>query len=63
MRDLTYRAGWANVHAYLRPLLDLVASGRLQPERIISHRMHLDDAREAYQMFEAREATKIVLRP
>jgi 2-desacetyl-2-hydroxyethyl bacteriochlorophyllide A dehydrogenase len=63
MRDLTYRAGWANVHAYLRPLLDLVASGRLQPDRIISHRMHLDDAREAYQMFEAREATKIVLRP
>jgi threonine dehydrogenase-like Zn-dependent dehydrogenase len=63
MRDLTFRAGWANVHAYLRPLLDLVAAGRLQPERIISHRMRLDEAEEAYRLFESREATKIVLRP
>jgi threonine dehydrogenase-like Zn-dependent dehydrogenase len=63
MRDLTYRAGWANVHAYLRPLLDLVAAGRLRPERIISHRMRLDQAEEAYRLFESREATKVVLRP
>jgi alcohol dehydrogenase len=63
MRDLTYRAGWANVHAYLRPLLELIAAGRLRPERIISHRMPLDQAREAYRLFESREATKVVLRP
>jgi threonine dehydrogenase-like Zn-dependent dehydrogenase len=63
MRDLTYRAGWANVHAYMRPLLDLIAAGRLHPERIISHRMPLDQAVEAYRLFASREATKIVLRP
>jgi threonine dehydrogenase-like Zn-dependent dehydrogenase len=63
MRDLTFRAGWANVHAYLRPLLDLVAAGRLKPDRIISHRMRLDEAEEAYRLFESRQATKIVLRP
>jgi threonine dehydrogenase-like Zn-dependent dehydrogenase len=63
MRDLTFRAGWANVHAYLRPLLDLVAAGRLDPQRIISHRMRLDEAEEAYRLFESRQATKIVLRP
>ena len=63
MKDLTLRAGWCNVQAYMRPLLDLVAAGRLQPERIISHRMRLEEAPEAYRMFDAREATKIVLTP
>jgi len=63
MKDLTFRAGWCNVQAYMRPLLDLVAAGRLQPERIISHRMRLEEAPEAYRMFDAREATKIVLTP
>jgi threonine dehydrogenase-like Zn-dependent dehydrogenase len=62
-RDLTFRSGWTNVHAYMRPLLDLIASGRLHPERIISHRMRLDEAVRAYDMFDRREATKIVLRP
>jgi 2-desacetyl-2-hydroxyethyl bacteriochlorophyllide A dehydrogenase len=63
IKDLTFRAGWCNVQAYMRPLLDLIASGRLQPDRIISHRMKLDEAEEAYRMFDAREATKIVLTP
>jgi threonine dehydrogenase-like Zn-dependent dehydrogenase len=63
LRDLTFRSGWANVHAYLRPLLDLVEAGRLAPERIISHRMPLAEAEEAYRLFDSRQATKIVLRP
>jgi threonine dehydrogenase-like Zn-dependent dehydrogenase len=63
MKSLTFRAGWCNVQAYMRPLLDLIAAGRLKPETIISHRMRLDDAEEAYRMFDAREATKIVLKP
>ena len=62
-RALTFRAGWCNVQAYMRPLLDLVAAGRLKPESIISHRMKLAQAEEAYRIFEAREATKIVLTP
>ena len=61
MKDLTFRAGWCNVQAYMRPLLDLIAAGELQPDRIISHRMKLEEAPEAYRMFDAREATKIVL--
>src|SRR5487761_391484 len=63
MKALTFRAGWCNVQAYMRPLLDLIAAGRLKPDSIISHRMKLDDAEEAYRIFDAREATKIVLRP
>jgi threonine dehydrogenase-like Zn-dependent dehydrogenase len=63
LKSLTFRAGWCNVQAYMRPLLDLIAAGRLQPEKIISHRMKLDQAEEAYRMFDAHEATKIVLVP
>ncbi len=63
LKALTFRAGWCNVQRYMRPLLDLIAAGRLAPDRIISHRMKLDEAEEAYRMFDAREATKIVLRP
>jgi 2-desacetyl-2-hydroxyethyl bacteriochlorophyllide A dehydrogenase len=62
-RDLTFRSGCTNVHAHLRPLLALIAAGRLHPEVIISHRMRLDEAAEAYAIFDRREATKVVLRP
>jgi threonine dehydrogenase-like Zn-dependent dehydrogenase len=62
-RGLTFRAGLTNVHAYMRPLLDLIEAGRLHPERVISHRMRLDQAGEAYGLFDRRQATKIVLRP
>lgn len=63
MKDLTFRAGWCNVQRYMRPMLDLVAAGRLDPAGIISHRMKLDQGVEAYEMFDARKATKITLAP
>jgi threonine dehydrogenase-like Zn-dependent dehydrogenase len=62
-KSLTFRSGRCNVQKYMRPLLDLIAAGRLKPDAIISHRMKLDQAEEAYRMFDAREATKIVLTP
>jgi threonine dehydrogenase-like Zn-dependent dehydrogenase len=62
-KSLTFRSGRCNVQKYMRPLLDLIAAGRLKPDMIISHRMKLDQAEEAYRMFAAREATKIVLIP
>src|SRR6266702_5545843 len=63
LKSLTFRAGWCNVQRYMAPLLDLIAAGRLHPEKIISHRMKLEQAEEAYRIFDAREATKIVLTP
>jgi 2-desacetyl-2-hydroxyethyl bacteriochlorophyllide A dehydrogenase len=63
MKSLTFRSGVCNVREYMHPLLDLVAAGRLKPDAIISHRMKLDEVEEAYRMFDAREATKIVLTP
>jgi 2-desacetyl-2-hydroxyethyl bacteriochlorophyllide A dehydrogenase len=62
---LTFRAGTCSVPEELPALLPLVQSGRLQPERYISHRLPLSEGAEAYRLFEAREAgaLKMVLTP
>ena len=44
-------------------VLDLIRLGRIDPTTTISHQMKLEDAPEAYRLFEAREATKVVLTP
>ncbi len=44
-------------------LLAMIAAGQLHPARLISHEMPLDDALKAYQLFDRREATKVVLTP
>jgi threonine dehydrogenase-like Zn-dependent dehydrogenase len=44
-------------------LLQRIAEGELDPTPVISHRMPLSDAAEAYRLFDTREATKVVLTP
>ena len=61
--DLTFTGGVCNVPAYMRQLLDLIAAGRLDPAQIVSHRMKLDEGVRAYDMFDRKEATKILLTP
>ncbi len=62
---LTFRAGTCSVPEELPMLFPLVQSGRLKPEKYISHRMPLSEGAEAYRLFEAREAgaLKMVLVP
>jgi len=62
---LTFRAGTCSVPEELPALFPLVQSGRLKPERYISHRLPLSLGAEAYRLFEAREAgaLKMVLQP
>jgi alcohol dehydrogenase len=42
-------------------LLDMIRTGAVTPSSVISHEMALRDAREAYRLFDAREAIKVVL--
>jgi alcohol dehydrogenase len=42
-------------------LLTMIQDGVLGPSAVISHRMSLDDAPDAYRAFDARDATKVVL--
>ena len=62
---LTFRIGTCSVPEELPVLFPLVQSGRLKPEKYISHRMPLSAGPDAYRMFEAREngALKMVLAP
>ncbi|MFM5922847.1 MAG: alcohol dehydrogenase family protein [Novosphingobium sp.] len=62
---LTFRIGTCSVPEELPALFPLVQSGRLRPERYISHRLPLSEGAEAYRLFEAREAgaLKMVMLP
>jgi threonine dehydrogenase-like Zn-dependent dehydrogenase len=62
-RELTLRFSIGDPTADAGPLLDRMARGELDPTSVITHRMPLSDAAEAYRLFDSREATKVVLRP
>jgi threonine dehydrogenase-like Zn-dependent dehydrogenase len=64
-KGLTMRMGQTHVHRFMRPLLERVVRGDIDPTTIISHRLPLSAAPAAYQMWNAKEdgATKIVLKP
>jgi threonine dehydrogenase-like Zn-dependent dehydrogenase len=56
-------SGLCNVHAHVDDILDKLATGEVDPSPIVSHRMPLSEAEEAYAMYDRREALKIVLEP
>ena len=54
MKNVTFRAGLVPVPALWPTLVPLVASGRLAPERVFTHRMGLSEGAAAYQLFAER---------
>ena len=62
-RELTLRFSIGDPTADGPALLDRLASGELDPTPVVTHRMKLTDAAEAYRLFDVREATKVVLAP
>jgi 2-desacetyl-2-hydroxyethyl bacteriochlorophyllide A dehydrogenase len=63
LKGLQLRLGLANVIAHVDRVLGLIEAGRLDPSPLVTHRMSLDDAPEAYRVYDNREALKIVLTP
>ncbi|MEH3139658.1 MAG: alcohol dehydrogenase catalytic domain-containing protein [Mycobacterium kyogaense] len=63
LKGVTVQMGVSHITEYMDEVIALTSAGKLRPGVIISHQMGLSDAVEAYRMFEAREATKIVLDP
>ena len=55
--------GEAPVHAWWERTMDELVAGRLDPTPLVSHRLPLEEAPSAYEVFERREATKVLLRP
>ena len=64
-RSLTIRSGQTYVQRYMRPLLERIQRGDIDPTFIITHRLSLDDAPRAYEMFRDKqdECMKVVLHP
>jgi threonine dehydrogenase-like Zn-dependent dehydrogenase len=64
-KGLTMKMGQTHTHRYMRPLLDRVDRGDIDPSFVITHRFSLSDAPTAYDTFlrEKDECVKVVLKP
>jgi threonine dehydrogenase-like Zn-dependent dehydrogenase len=64
-RSLTVRSGQCHVHRYMRPLLERIESGEIDPSRVITHRLPLAEAAKGYEIFLNKEdnCEKVVLQP
>jgi len=64
-KSLTFRMGQTHVQKYMRPLLERIRRGEIDPTFVITHRLPLDQAPEAYRMFHDKrdQCIKVVLKP
>ncbi len=64
-RSLTIKTGQTHVQRYLRPLLDKIQKGDIDPSFIITHHLRLEDAPKGYEIFKDKqdECLKVVLKP
>jgi threonine dehydrogenase-like Zn-dependent dehydrogenase len=62
-RSLTIRSGQCHVQRYMKPLLERVQNGEIDPSFVITHRLPLDQAPRGYEMFLNKEdgCEKVVL--
>ena len=63
LKAITLRGGQANVIAHVDPVLAMLSEGVLDPSPLVTRHMALDDAPEAYAVYDRREALKIILTP
>lgn len=64
-KGLTLRSGQTHVHKYVPKLLEFVRSGKIDPRFVITHRLPLSQAADAYAMFRSKtdDCVKVVLDP
>jgi threonine dehydrogenase-like Zn-dependent dehydrogenase len=60
--DLRF-AGICPVHAWWRDAMAQVEAGRMDPLPLVSHRLPLEEASLGYELFDRREALKVLLWP
>src|SRR2546430_1634304 len=63
IKALSLRSGHANVIGHIDAVLAMMSAGVLDPSALVTHHMKLDQAPEAYALYDRREALKIVLNP
>jgi threonine dehydrogenase-like Zn-dependent dehydrogenase len=64
-RSLTLKSGQTPVQKYLRPLLERIERGEIDPSFVITHSLRLQDAAQGYELFlnKQDECVKVVLKP
>jgi threonine dehydrogenase-like Zn-dependent dehydrogenase len=64
-KGLTIKTGQTHVQRYLKPLLERIEKGDIDPSFIITHRLKLDEAPEAYKTFRDKQdgCIKVVMTP
>jgi 2-desacetyl-2-hydroxyethyl bacteriochlorophyllide A dehydrogenase len=63
IKALRLCSGHANVIGHVDSVLAMMSSGQLDPTPLVTHHMPLEEAPDAYALYDRREALKIVLRP
>jgi len=64
-KGLTFKMGQTHMMRYMRPLLERIQDGELDPSSVITHRVSLDEAPNAYKIFRDKQdgCIKVVLKP
>jgi threonine dehydrogenase-like Zn-dependent dehydrogenase len=64
-KGITMKMGQTNMHSYMKPLLERIEKGQIDPSYIISHRITLDEAPRMYEIWRDKreDVTKIVIDP
>jgi threonine dehydrogenase-like Zn-dependent dehydrogenase len=64
-KGLTIKTGQTHMHRYMRPLLERIEKGEIDPSFVITHRVPLEQAPEAYKTFRDKKdgCIKVVLQP
>ncbi len=64
-KGLTMKAGQTHMQRYMKPLLEKIEAGLIDPSFVITHRVPLTDAPEAYKNFRDKKdgCIKVVLKP
>jgi len=64
-KGLTIKTGQTHMMRYMRPLLERIERGEIDPSFVVSHRVPIDRAPEMYKVFRDKQdhCTKVVLDP
>jgi threonine dehydrogenase-like Zn-dependent dehydrogenase len=64
-KGLTMKTGQTHMMRYMGPLLERIERGEIDPSFVISHRLPIDSAPDAYRMFRDKQdrCIKVVLKP
>jgi threonine dehydrogenase-like Zn-dependent dehydrogenase len=64
-KGLTMKTGQTHMMKYMKPLLDAVVEGKIDPSFVITHRLTLDDAPRGYDIFKQKKdhCIKVIMKP